>query len=204
MGLPSSGALAFSSIQSQFGGSNPISLNEYYRNGSFVPSNQFNTNVPTSGQISVSQFYSTEGFNSFGQYVVGNSGGKIVGYGWSFSGNATYGTPNKISISGPTKVGWIQCSGLPGLAYNCLFMGNSPYNSSGVGSRNSNVRTSSANGPVVNTANGNGSFGFTSVSATTSLTGTYNWTGSSGHSATTTNTVDLSGVNGQTVYTNWG
>ena len=171
MGLPGSGALAFSSIQSQFGGSNPISLSEYYRNGSFVPQNQFNMNVPTSGQISVSQFYSTEGFNSFGQYGVGNSGGKIVSNGWVFYGNNTFGTPGKISISGPTKVGWIALSGLNGIAFNARFMGNSPYNSSGVASRNSNVRTSSANGPVV------ASFGFQQVNTVTNNNGTYNWVG---------------------------
>ena len=199
MALPSSGALAFSTIQSAFGGSNPISLSEYYRNGSFVPSNQFNTNVPTSGQISVSQFYSTEGFNNFGQYVVGASGGKIVSNGWLFYGNATYGTPNKISISGPTKVGWISCSGLDGLAKNCRFMGNSPYNSSGVGSRNSAVRTSSANGPVV----GSG-FGFTGVSAVTNTNGTYNWVGSPGHQCNTNAQVNMAGIVGSTVYTNWG
>ena len=197
MGLPGSGALAFSSIQSQFGGSNPISLSEYYRNGSFVPQNQFNMNVPTSGQISVSQFYSTEGFNSFGQYGVGNSGGKIVSNGWVFYGNNTFGTPGKISISGPTKVGWIALSGLNGIAFNARFMGNSPYNSSGVASRNSNVRTSSANGPVV------ASFGFQQVNTVTNNNGTYNWVGGPGHQCNTTTALNLSGVTGTTVYTNW-
>lgn len=203
MGLPSSGALAFSTIQSQFGGSNPISLSEYYRNGSFVPSNQFNTNVPTSGQISVSQFYSTEGFNNFGQYVVGTSGGKIASNGWLFYGNATYGTPNKISISGPTKVGWIRCSGLNGLAFNCRFMGNSPYNSAGVASRNSNIRTGSANGPVVSTNVATASFGFNVTSAVTNNNGTYNWVGGPGHQCSTSNIVDLTNVVSTTVYTNW-
>jgi len=38
MTLPSSGALSFANIQTEFGGSNPISLSEYYKNGSNVPS----------------------------------------------------------------------------------------------------------------------------------------------------------------------
>ena len=38
MTLPASGTLSFSQIQTEFGGSNPISLSEYYRNGSRVPS----------------------------------------------------------------------------------------------------------------------------------------------------------------------
>ena len=198
MGLPGSGALAFSSIQSQFGGSNPISLNEYYRNGSFVPQNQFNMNVPTSGQISVSQFYSTEGFNSFGQYGVGNSGGKIVSNGWVFYGNNTFGTPGKISISGPTKVGWIALSGLNGIAFNARFMGNSPYNSGGVASRSTNIRTGSANGPVV------ASFGFQNVNATTLTSGTYSWVSGPGHSAGTTNNVTFQNIgNGTSLFHNW-
>lgn len=61
MALQSSGAISLSDIQTEFGGSNPISLSEYYRGGSYVTSN--NTNVPTSGEISVNQFY-----NAVNQY----------------------------------------------------------------------------------------------------------------------------------------
>ena len=38
MTLPASGALSFANIQTEFGGSNPIALSEYYKNGSNVPS----------------------------------------------------------------------------------------------------------------------------------------------------------------------
>lgn len=55
MALQSSGAISLNDIQTEFGGSNPISLSEYYRNGGLVTSN--NTNVPTSGTISLSNFY---------------------------------------------------------------------------------------------------------------------------------------------------
>lgn len=55
MALQASGAIKLSEIQTEFGGSNPISMSEYYRNGSYVPSN--NTDVPTSGEISMSDFY---------------------------------------------------------------------------------------------------------------------------------------------------
>ena len=55
MALPSSGSLTLAQIQTEFGGTTPISLSEYYRNGGFVTSN--NTNVPTSGTISLSNFY---------------------------------------------------------------------------------------------------------------------------------------------------
>lgn len=59
MTLPSSGALSFSQIQGEFGGSNPISLSEYYRGGPIVPNHGNTSPIPTSGSISVSNFYGT-------------------------------------------------------------------------------------------------------------------------------------------------
>ena len=43
MALPNSGSISLADIQNEFGGSNPIGLNEYYRNGSYVTPN--NTNI---------------------------------------------------------------------------------------------------------------------------------------------------------------
>ena len=57
MALQSSGLIKLSDVQTEFGGSNPINMSEYYREGSYVTTN--NTNVPTSGVIALSQFYST-------------------------------------------------------------------------------------------------------------------------------------------------
>ena len=55
MSLQTSGAISLANIQSEFGGSNPISMSEYYRGGSYTTGN--NTNVPTSGAISIGNFY---------------------------------------------------------------------------------------------------------------------------------------------------
>lgn len=53
------GSLSLSEIQSEFGGSNPISMSEYYRGG-YVPANGTNIGtIPASGSISVSSFYGT-------------------------------------------------------------------------------------------------------------------------------------------------
>jgi hypothetical protein len=57
MTLPSSGPLTILQIQGEFGGTEPIGLNEYYRGGAYVTSN--NTTVPTSGTISVGNLYGT-------------------------------------------------------------------------------------------------------------------------------------------------
>jgi hypothetical protein len=55
MALPSSGTITLAQIQTEFGGVNPIGLSEYYRGGGLTTPN--NTGVPTSGAISLSNFY---------------------------------------------------------------------------------------------------------------------------------------------------
>lgn len=42
-------AISFSELQTYYGGSNPISLSEYYRNGSLVPGDQVTAQANTSG-----------------------------------------------------------------------------------------------------------------------------------------------------------
>ena len=54
-------AVTFSSIQSTFGGSNPVNMSEYYKGGANVPSNQATsgtdgTAISTSGAIRVGMF----------------------------------------------------------------------------------------------------------------------------------------------------
>lgn len=48
--------VSFAQLQSEFGGANPISLSEFYRNGGAVDGDDYAPNVPTSGTISLSQF----------------------------------------------------------------------------------------------------------------------------------------------------
>ncbi|MDB9962825.1 hypothetical protein OAD41_00175 [bacterium] len=55
MAIQSSGLITLQDIEDEFGGTGSIGLSEYYRNGSYVTSN--NTSVPTSGAISLSNFY---------------------------------------------------------------------------------------------------------------------------------------------------
>ena len=61
MAIVSSGAVSLSDIATEFGGSQPHSMSEYYSGGSNVPSGTQNASgvtIPTSGQISLaSSFY---------------------------------------------------------------------------------------------------------------------------------------------------
>jgi hypothetical protein len=61
MALPTSGPLLLSQIQTEFGGTNPVYLSEYYAGGPHVPSGTTGTNgpVPSSGSIKVFNFYGT-------------------------------------------------------------------------------------------------------------------------------------------------
>ncbi len=64
MALPSSGPLSLANIQTEFGGSNPISLSEYYAGGGRVPAGTSGTYgaVPSSGTISIRNFYGTSNY----------------------------------------------------------------------------------------------------------------------------------------------
>lgn len=55
MALQTSGTISIQDIVDEFGGTAPHDLSEYYAGGTFVPSS--NTGVPTSGTISLSDFY---------------------------------------------------------------------------------------------------------------------------------------------------
>lgn len=69
MAIPASGAISLNTIQTEFGGSNPISLSEYYAGGGLVPAGTSGTYgaVPSSGTISIQNFYGTQN-----QFVGGN------------------------------------------------------------------------------------------------------------------------------------
>jgi hypothetical protein len=56
MVLQSSGAISLANIQTEFGGANPIGLNEYYLNGAYTTGSGA-TGIPTSGAISLGSFY---------------------------------------------------------------------------------------------------------------------------------------------------
>ena len=57
MALQTSGPISLSDIANQFGDATPYSISEFYRNGGLVPESSLNANIPTSGQISFSNFY---------------------------------------------------------------------------------------------------------------------------------------------------
>jgi hypothetical protein len=83
MAIKSSGQLSFTEIVAEFSDTAPHSMSEFYRGGGKVPTN--NTNVPTSGAISFSNFY--------------NAVNRIV-LNYIFSSNTQQATINPTSLPG--------------------------------------------------------------------------------------------------------
>ena len=57
MALQSSGAISLNDLKAEFSGTTPVELDDYYKGGSLVPTTATNSSVPTSGQISIGDFY---------------------------------------------------------------------------------------------------------------------------------------------------
>jgi hypothetical protein len=57
MPIQLSGVISIQDLVTEFGGTAPHSLNAYYRGGPLVPNVSINNAIPTSGPISLNQFY---------------------------------------------------------------------------------------------------------------------------------------------------
>ena len=116
MALQSSGLITLAQVQTEFGGANPISMSEYYRNGAYTTAN--NGNVPTSGTISLGNFYGAVKARYIEYQLIG--GGGAGGYGLadgSGSGRAASGTASSITGSAITNVSAAGGAG----GYNALY-----------------------------------------------------------------------------------
>ena len=105
MALSASGAISFSQIQSEFGGSNPISLNEYY-SGS-IPGNTINQTI-TPTVVSTSSSY-TSGKNSYTRKADGWSHDSVNSYTSSSSSSQTITKRSGVDKTG--NAGAIPTSG---------------------------------------------------------------------------------------------
>ena len=155
MAIKSSGSLSMTEIVDEFGGSVPHSLSEYYRNGGAVPGN--NTNVPTSGTISMSNFYNA--VNEI-QITVSSSS---TNYQTSnaFGSNWTTAVPKRLTINNGVTLG--SSNGNPAMVIEgsmggTLIVHNSG-NIHGTGGSGSNSGSGGNAGPAVRSdQNGNITF----------------------------------------------
>lgn len=77
MALPSSGAISINDIVLMFGGAAPHGLGEYYKNGTYVFNTDTVPNVPTSGSISLDDFYGAEIVESYVSTVTAGTSSQI-------------------------------------------------------------------------------------------------------------------------------
>ena len=103
--LVSSGTIKITDITGEFGGSTPHSLSEYYRSGGLIGDN--NTNVPTSGAISLSNFYSA--VNSTTRTLANSTD---VNLSTTFGGDWTSTIPKVLSIPSGVTIGGVSSTAL--------------------------------------------------------------------------------------------
>ena len=150
MALPNSGSISLADIQTEFGGSNPIGLNEYYRNGSYVTPN--NTNIPTSGLIDFNDFYGAETAT-----FIAASGGSVSTQGdykvHTFTSSGTMTFSQVGNAAGSNTVEYLVVGG------GGKSQSGSP-KSGGQGGKGGNGQASSISGSSVTYAGGGGGHGW--------------------------------------------
>lgn len=118
MPLQSSGAISLLDIAGEFGGGTPHFISEYYRNGGLVPTNAYNTNIPTSGTIEFRDFYGARA-GGFDYRMSQDSWSQSNGVFYSTSGAyntrffASFTTPavQGATFSSQAEIGWISYGG---------------------------------------------------------------------------------------------
>lgn len=108
MGIEASGAVSLSDLQSEFGGSHPISFSEYYKNASpsYITGNSENSSIPNSGtSISTSNFRGSAKAYTVTYEIIGAGGAGGYGLNGGYSSTvAQSGTSSTLSGSGITTV----------------------------------------------------------------------------------------------------
>jgi len=112
MSIPLSGPVTLAQLQIEFGGTDPVSMDEYYRGGAFVPNTTRNASIPTSGAINLEEFRGSSKTATVTYAIIGGGGGG--GAGRDDDGGAGYGlyatSGGNSSISG-TGVQTITAAG---------------------------------------------------------------------------------------------
>ena len=103
MAVTGSAPISITDLVTEFGGSAPHSLTEYYRGGSLVPDTATNASVPTSGAISLTDFFGSSSVTAWSTTMtVGGITGKIAEAGYGSAGGSQNVTPTYGSLSDNT------------------------------------------------------------------------------------------------------
>ena len=93
MAITNSGyPVSLADLQNEYGGVNPINLTEYYRNGSYVPTNAYTGNIPTGSSISMAAFYGSQKYETSAAV-------------YSTAGTYSFVVPNGVTAINVTTIG---------------------------------------------------------------------------------------------------
>lgn len=152
MGIPASGQVTLADLQVEYGGTDPISINEYYRGGAYVPDGAGTATIPTSGAITLDNFRGTSKTAVVTYNIIG--GGGAGGFGVEDKGESnrgTYGPSGTASTISGDGVQTITAAGGTG-GENC----GGGRGTSGTAGQSSSFGTGGTGGPK-NNAGGNAS-----------------------------------------------
>ena len=96
--IPASGAISLTDFATEFGGTAPHSMSEYYRNGANVPSN--NSNVPTTGAF---RFGHMRG--AINEIILAATSGANVDISGLFGANWTSTVPKRLTVPAGVTIG---------------------------------------------------------------------------------------------------
>jgi hypothetical protein len=103
MAVTSSAPISITDLVTEFGGSTPHALTEYYRGGSLVPNTTTNASVPTSGAISLTDFFGSSSVTAWSTTMTVNGiTGKLSEAGYGSAGAVQNQTPTYGSLSDNT------------------------------------------------------------------------------------------------------
>ena len=150
MTLPSTGPISIGNIQTEFGGSNPASLSEYYRNGPYTTAN--NSGISTGGTITMSSFRGAVRAITVEYQLIGAGG--AGGHGnWNSYASTRAPSGGSSSITGAAITNLTAAGGLGGLdanlSPNSTYAGSGAltvYGAGGAGANNYNSETVSPGG----------------------------------------------------------
>jgi len=105
MAVTSSAPIDIGDLVTEFGGDAPHSLTEYYRGGSLVPNITANNGVPTSGAISLTDFFGATDTQTTGDYTI-TIGSSFIGLGVTVHGFDAYGQAGSFGSISTNTIGF--------------------------------------------------------------------------------------------------
>lgn len=110
MAIPASGPVSLAQIQTEFGGTNPISIDEYYRGGANVPAVTTTVGIPASGTISFDDFHGKAESGGGSTFTLSVTPASVFASG-SGTINTNLATATPTGATGSVTYSWTYVSG---------------------------------------------------------------------------------------------